>query len=193
LAKQDDKLDGLDDKTEAKKGKKKESTFYFYQAADGQHCYLLPLDVKILKHQYKNYEDFPDSIEVKISNSRETTMDEGLRRRFKYLSHVPLGCDLIFIEIDFDSSDIVTPETRQHFSQELEQRKIKNTPESEEEEEFVIRDDDFPVVIENSEYQSWEGKSFASTLAEPQQITQYGRKGKKKTLLLTTGVSTRRR
>lgn len=62
--------------TNKPKGKQKDNIYYFYQAADGQHCYLLPLDVKILRHQYSSYENFPDEMEVRISKIRETTMDE---------------------------------------------------------------------------------------------------------------------
>jgi hypothetical protein len=74
---------------------------YFYQAADGQHLFLHPLDIKICKTEYKAYHLFPDEISVCIKNVQESTMNDELRKRYKYLSHLPLSCDVSFVEIDY--------------------------------------------------------------------------------------------
>ena len=79
----------------------KDDMYYFYQSADGQHLYIHPLDIKMLKTAYGNYCDFPDEICVSASVIVETTLTDDVRKRYKYLSHLPLSCDLAFVEIDW--------------------------------------------------------------------------------------------
>jgi hypothetical protein len=52
-----------------------DSIYYFYMAADGQHYYLHPLDIKILKHEFNEYSNFPDDLLVKIICIQESTVD----------------------------------------------------------------------------------------------------------------------
>ncbi|KAJ3222830.1 RING finger protein 10 [Clydaea vesicula] len=74
--------------------KKSTDYYYFYQSSDGQNLYLHPLDIKILLHEYGEYSKFPDKIDVDIIHLSESTLDEDLRKKFKYLGHIPLGCDI---------------------------------------------------------------------------------------------------
>ncbi|ORY93134.1 hypothetical protein BCR43DRAFT_496379 [Syncephalastrum racemosum] len=90
--------------------------FYFYQAADGQHIYLHPLDIKVLKHEYGDYQQFPHELSFVVENVEETTITEEVRKRFKYLGHLPLACDVTFIEIDLKK--VVSDETLKTFSRE---------------------------------------------------------------------------
>jgi len=83
--------------------------YYFYQSADGSLLFLHPLDIKILKYEFKNYDLFPNQIHVKITAVRESTLTEELRKRCKYLGHLPLACDITFCEIDLKG--IVSEET----------------------------------------------------------------------------------
>ncbi|PHZ12038.1 uncharacterized protein RHIMIDRAFT_139375 [Rhizopus microsporus ATCC 52813] len=94
--------------------------YYFYQAKDGQHVYLHPLDIRILKHEFGDYHQFPHELEVQITNVQESTLDEDLRKKCKYLSHLPLGCDVTFLEINI--KDIVSEDTFQVFNNELNAR-----------------------------------------------------------------------
>ncbi|KAG1142068.1 hypothetical protein G6F37_005211 [Rhizopus arrhizus] len=94
--------------------------FYFYQAKEGQHVYLHPLDIRILKHEFGNYDRFPRQLQVQVTNIQESTLDEDLRKKCKYLSHLPLACDVTFLEINI--KDIVSPETLQVFNNELNAR-----------------------------------------------------------------------
>lgn len=50
--------------------------FYFYQAADGQHIYLHPLDIKVLKHEYGDYAHFPHEQSFVVEDVEETTITE---------------------------------------------------------------------------------------------------------------------
>lgn len=80
-----------------------DATYYFYQASSGQHIYLHPLDIKILKTYFDSYSNFPESIRVKIDGIEEGSMNDDLRKRCRYLSHLPSGCDITFVESDLSS------------------------------------------------------------------------------------------
>lgn len=80
-----------------------DATYYFYQASSGQHIYLHPLDIKILKSYFESYSNFPESIRVRIDGVEEGSMDDDLRKRCRYLGHLPSGCDITFIESDLSS------------------------------------------------------------------------------------------
>ncbi|KAI7867724.1 hypothetical protein BDF14DRAFT_1881589 [Spinellus fusiger] len=98
--------------------------YYFFQAQDGQHIYLHPLDTRVLKHAYSDYAFFPLHLEVVATGVQETTMTEDLRKRCKHLSHLPLGCDVTFVEVDLKS--LVPNETLEYFERELSARTKKH-------------------------------------------------------------------
>ncbi|KAJ3061710.1 hypothetical protein HDU98_002381 [Podochytrium sp. JEL0797] len=104
----------------ARTGQPSAEFFYFYQAQDGQHMYLHPLEIKILKHEFGEYEMFPGMILAKVVNVQESTMTEDLRKKCRYMSHLPLSCDVNFCELDL--SNIVSPETLAVFEKELKHR-----------------------------------------------------------------------
>lgn len=54
------------------------NSFYFYQSADGQHIYLHPLDIKVLKHEFGSYDNFPSHIKLPVISIRESTVN-GVR------------------------------------------------------------------------------------------------------------------
>lgn len=93
------------------------SDFYFYQAVDGQHVYLHPLDIRILKHEFGEYEKFPRTLQVQATSVQESTLTEDLRKKCKYLGHLPLACDVTFLEINV--KEIVSPETMAVFQRKL--------------------------------------------------------------------------
>lgn len=75
-------------------------TYYYYQAASGLPIYLHPLDIRILLSHFSSYSAFPDNITVRVEAFSESTIDDDLRRRCKYLAHMPEGADVVFIEAD---------------------------------------------------------------------------------------------
>lgn len=75
--------------------------YYFYQAASGQNIFVHPLDVKVLLAHYGAYARFPDTLQVAIQHAEEGTMDETLRRKCKYIAHLPMSSDVTFLEIDW--------------------------------------------------------------------------------------------
>ena len=78
------------------------SAYYYYQAASGLPIFLHPLDIKILSSHFGAYAAFPDSIVVRIEAASEGSVDADLRRRCKYLSHIPEGADVVFVEADLE-------------------------------------------------------------------------------------------
>ncbi|KAF7721286.1 hypothetical protein EC973_004962 [Apophysomyces ossiformis] len=137
-----------------------ENNYYYYQAADGRNIYLQPLDIKILKHEFGSYEAFPSHLQAIITGVEETAFTEDLRKRHRYLSHVPLTCDVTFIEIDL--SGIVSKETLEFFDDELkarmERRKEEDEKDKEEEEgtELAVKES---LVSEDTDH----GYTFGSS------------------------------
>ena len=99
------------------------TTFYFYQAL--LHYYLAPLDIRILKAAFGDYAVLPSSILPRVERvSTGHIVDDDLRKRAKYLAHLPYGCEVGFLECDW--TDIVPPNVLQNFSLELERRRKRN-------------------------------------------------------------------
>ncbi|PIL31543.1 hypothetical protein GSI_06245 [Ganoderma sinense ZZ0214-1] len=76
------------------------STYYYYQAANGLPVFLHPLDIKILLSHFHSYPAFPDEIVVRVESHTESTVNDDLRKRCKYLAHLPEGADVTFVEAD---------------------------------------------------------------------------------------------
>ncbi|EEH45931.1 uncharacterized protein PADG_02081 [Paracoccidioides brasiliensis Pb18] len=110
--------------------------FYFYQALP--HFYLSPLDIRILKTAFGDYSQFPSTILPRIERiSTGHIVDEDLRKRTKYLSHLPHGCEVSFLECDW--RDIVSPAVLEKFAAELERRRRRNREKAAREEKERIR------------------------------------------------------
>jgi hypothetical protein len=99
------------------------STYYFYQSASGAPIFLHPLDIRILLSHFGSYASFPDNIVVSITARSEGTVDDGLRKRCKYLAHMPAGADVVFVEADLES--VVGKEALALFEGALRARKSK--------------------------------------------------------------------
>lgn len=100
-----------------------DATYYFYQASSGQHIYLHPLDIKILKTHFESYANFPESIRVRIEGVEEGSMNDDLRKRCRYLSHLPSGCDITFVESDLSS--VIPHAALAPYAQALKKRSSK--------------------------------------------------------------------
>ncbi|MBE7181511.1 MAG: hypothetical protein INR71_09945 [Terriglobus roseus] len=99
------------------------SEYYFYQAL--LHYYLSPLDIRILKEAFGNFSSFPSTILPRVEHvSTGHIVDDDLRRRIKYLAHLPYGCEVSFLECDW--TDTVSPEVLERFRKDIEGRRKKN-------------------------------------------------------------------
>ncbi|MFS8032621.1 putative RING-finger protein Mag2/Rnf10 [Helianthus anomalus] len=61
-----------------------------FDAADGQHLILHPLNMRCLVHHYGSYDRLPQRISGKILQLETITQSEAMRRRYRYLSHFSL-------------------------------------------------------------------------------------------------------
>ncbi|KAH7923901.1 hypothetical protein BV22DRAFT_1091966 [Leucogyrophana mollusca] len=98
-------------------------TYYYYQVASGLPIFLHPLDIKILFSHYNSYASFPDTITIRIDSAAEGTVNDDLRKRCKYLAHMPEGADVVFIEADL--GDVVGQEGLKNFEGALKLRKAR--------------------------------------------------------------------
>lgn len=68
-------------------------------ASDGQHLYLHPVNAKCLVKQYGSLENGPEEIEARLVQMEQMSMTEEIRRRFRYLNHLPITCEFALCEL----------------------------------------------------------------------------------------------
>lgn len=100
-----------------------DNAFYFYQAADGQHIYMHAVNIRCLVKQYGSLRDCPDTVTATVVELESVSMDEDLRRRLRYLSHLPLTCEFVMAELDL-RPPIVSQNVLDIFKDELTKRKV---------------------------------------------------------------------
>ncbi|KAI1331741.1 hypothetical protein F5Y16DRAFT_359132 [Xylariaceae sp. FL0255] len=94
--------------------------FHFYTAPP--HLYLSPLDIRILKTKFGDFADFPSTLLPRVEHiSAGHVVDDALRKRAKYLAHLPQGCVISFLECDW--TDIVPAEILEVFTDDLDRRR----------------------------------------------------------------------
>lgn len=112
------------------------SDYYFYQAL--LHYYLSPLDIRILRTAFGEFSLFPSTILPRIERiSTGHVVDDELRRRAKYLAHLPHGCEVNFLECDW--TDTVDATTLANFAPDIERRRKRNLDKESREEKERVR------------------------------------------------------
>ncbi|EFW22429.1 RING-15 protein [Coccidioides posadasii str. Silveira] len=110
--------------------------YYFYQALP--HFYLSPLDIRILKAEFGDFSQFPSAILPRVEHiSTGYVVDDELRKRAKYLGHLPYGCEVSFLECDW--TDLVSPAILEKFAPEISRRRKRNKEKAATEEKERIR------------------------------------------------------
>lgn len=110
--------------------------YYFYQALP--HFYLSPLDIRILKAEFGEFSRFPSTILPRVEHiSTGHVADDELRKRAKYLGHLPYGCEVSFLECDW--TDLVSPDILEKFAPEVNRRRKRNMEKAAREEKERIR------------------------------------------------------
>lgn len=94
--------------------------FYFYQSSDGQHLYLHSVNVRMLQTMFGGLEHAPKTIAGRILQKESCSMTEELRKRLKYLQHLPVTCQIEVVEIELAA--IISDEVMNKFKDELAQR-----------------------------------------------------------------------
>ncbi|OKL59267.1 hypothetical protein UA08_05885 [Talaromyces atroroseus] len=113
-----------------------EQPYYFYQCLP--HFYLSALDIRILKAAFGEYSSFPATILPRVEHiSTGHVVDDELRKRAKYLGHLPYGCEVNFLECDW--TDIVVPEVLEQFRTEISKRRQRNRDKEAREEKDRLR------------------------------------------------------
>jgi hypothetical protein len=93
----------------------------FYQAKDGQNVFLHPLCHRILSTEYSgDYAGAPQLVAGSVQEIERHTMDDVLRRRYRFLGHLPLGCEFVFVELDLNG--VVAETTLDLFKDEISLR-----------------------------------------------------------------------
>ncbi|CAE6428630.1 unnamed protein product [Rhizoctonia solani] len=78
-------------------------TYHFYQSSTGQPVFLHPLDIRILLARFHTYDAFPLELTLPIESLDIGSVDNDLRRRCKYLSHLPEGGEVVFAQVNVRS------------------------------------------------------------------------------------------
>jgi hypothetical protein len=112
-----------------------DAPYFFYQAL--LHYYLAPLDIRILKSAFGSFASFPSTLLPRLERVSTAVMDEELRKRTKYLSHLPFGCEVGFLECNW--TDVVAPEILEQFKMEIEKRRKRNRDKENREEKDRLR------------------------------------------------------
>ncbi|CAG8402964.1 unnamed protein product [Penicillium salamii] len=110
--------------------------YHFYQALP--QFYLSSLDIRILKAAFEEYALFPATILPRVEHiSTGHIVDDELRKRVKYLGHLPQGCEVNFLECDW--RDVVVPEVLNRFRSETDRRRKRNREKEAREEKDRVR------------------------------------------------------
>uniref|UniRef100_S4RH60 E3 ubiquitin-protein ligase RNF10 n=1 Tax=Petromyzon marinus TaxID=7757 RepID=S4RH60_PETMA len=96
---------------------------YYYQAEDGQHMYMLPMNRRCLLQEHGGPEGCPDRVTARIMDIESFSMTEYHRKRYNYLDHLPLTCEISFCEVVLHPP-LVTQATLQYFTADIERRRV---------------------------------------------------------------------
>lgn len=81
----------------------KSKNFYYYQAPNAQNVFLHSINSRMLQETYGCMDKSPQAIQGKILQIECCTMNDDLRKRLKYLQHLPVSSVFEVVEIEFDS------------------------------------------------------------------------------------------
>uniref|UniRef100_A0A671U6K3 E3 ubiquitin-protein ligase RNF10 n=1 Tax=Sparus aurata TaxID=8175 RepID=A0A671U6K3_SPAAU len=89
---------------------------------DCQQMFLHPVNVRCLLREYGSLEASPDTITATVVEIVGHTVTEEVRRRHRYLAHLPLTCEFSICELALQPP-ILSKETLDTFADDLEKRK----------------------------------------------------------------------
>eukprot|EP00656_Telonema_subtile_P033284 TRINITY_DN3678_c0_g1_i1.p1 TRINITY_DN3678_c0_g1~~TRINITY_DN3678_c0_g1_i1.p1 ORF type:complete len:690 (+),score=163.11 TRINITY_DN3678_c0_g1_i1:96-2165(+) len=93
---------------------------FFFQVADGQPVYLLPLNSKMLAHQFGSLSNAPREINLDVLEVEHAVVSPKLCSQHACLWNLPLGSDVCFLELDL--APLLSKDTLKLFGEELKQR-----------------------------------------------------------------------
>lgn len=98
------------------------AAFWFYQPVGHTFTYLSALDIRMLVREYGHYSRFPSSLKPTVERETQCVLDRQMRTRLRYLSHLPLGTHLRFLECDW--TGVLSADTLALFHEEIEGRRL---------------------------------------------------------------------
>lgn len=117
-------------------GHQPHAPYYFYQSLP--HYYLAPLDIRILKAAYGDFTLLPSTLLPRVEHvSTGHAVDDELRKRTKYLAHLPYGGEVSFLECNW--TDVVPDHILSQFSKEIQSRRAKRNEKETREEKARAR------------------------------------------------------
>ncbi|KRX21383.1 RING finger protein 10 [Trichinella nelsoni] len=117
--KSNDAIDGSD----SVNASDNEDSYYFYQVEDGQYLFLHFLNVQCLSSEYGSLKRSPKLLVGKIIQIEEFIMTHELRRKYRYLCHLPLGTNFSLVEVKLQSG-IVSDRTLNMFEEKFIRRML---------------------------------------------------------------------
>jgi len=106
--------------------------YYFYQADDGQNIFLHPINARCLVKEYGSLENSPEIISGTILEMEAFSQTHVIRRRYRYLSHLPLTCEFVVCELEL-RPPLVSRETLHEFRDVFRQRNWQRKKKAKEE------------------------------------------------------------
>ena len=108
----------------------------FYQAKDGQLCFLCSFNIRCLSYEFLDREDemdmqsqyysrppFPDVVKGQVIDVQTVHLTPEARNKMSFTTHLPLYIDITLVELNL--SQYLSQATRDHFRNEFDQRKKK--------------------------------------------------------------------
>ncbi|KAK9807857.1 hypothetical protein WJX72_011479 [[Myrmecia] bisecta] len=114
------------------------SDFYFYQAADGQWLFLTALNMRALMAHFGSPLTCPATFTATLLEVEDWVQNEVVRKRLKFLSHLPLTGTFKMAEVDMH--DLVLAESLAPFADEIKARAQRRTKRAEQEAEHAKRE-----------------------------------------------------
>lgn len=94
--------------------------------------FLHPVNVRCLVREYGSLEQSPEKISATVVEIVGYSMSEDVRQRHRYLSHLPLTCEFSICELALQPP-LVSKETLEIFSDDIEKRKRQRQKKAREE------------------------------------------------------------
>ncbi|RMD42247.1 hypothetical protein DV735_g2915, partial [Chaetothyriales sp. CBS 134920] len=160
--------------------------FYFYTALP--NFLLSPLDIRILKTAFGDFSSFPSTILPRLEHiSTGHVVDDQLRKRAKYMTHLPSGFEVNFLECDW--TEIISPAILEHFQEEIWKRRKRNADKEAREERDRLRaeklEEDKKWASIRRRRPSVNEKSFSETDFQPL-VQPHSRESPKDAAIATT-------
>ncbi|XP_018906529.2 E3 ubiquitin-protein ligase RNF10 [Bemisia tabaci] len=105
--------------------------YYFYQASDGQQVYLHALNTRMLEMHYGSLENCPERITGRVLEKESGSMTEELRKRLRYLQHLPVTCQFDVVEIEL--GELVSSAVMESFRDQIDGRERRRCKRAKEE------------------------------------------------------------